>query len=214
MSRGFLISFEGGDGCGKSTQIKKMTYYLAQKGIDFVLTHEPGGTAFGEKIRNILLNDKVELSPLTEFLLFSSTRSKLIAEVIEPALAEGKVVVMDRYFDSSFAYQGFAGGLDVETLKDVTDFATGELKPDLTFLLDLSYEEGMRRKSQDEKLKNLDRIESKGKSYHDRVRAGYLELAKKDANRIFVVNAVDTVENIHNKIIAEFERRYNKNKTP
>ena len=215
---GFLISFEGGEGCGKSTQVKKFLQYLEEKKIDFLLTREPGGTDVGEKIRNILLHDKSDLSANTEFLLFSASRSKLVEDVIRPVLKEGKVVVMDRYFDSSFAYQGFAGGMDLSVIEKITELAIGEnlaskkssqsAVPKLTILLDLSYEAGMKRKSADENLKNLDRIESKAKAYHDNVREGYLKLAKRFDERIFVVDASKTPDEVFENIKNEFEKRY------
>lgn len=203
-----LVSIEGGEGCGKSTQIKLIEEYLKTNHFDYILTREPGGTDVGEKIRNILLHDKTDLTPETEFLLFSASRSKLIKDVIKPALAEGKVVVMDRFFDSSYAYQGYAGNLDLKDVDNITKFAIGDLTVDLTILLDISYEDGMGRKSNDEALKNFDRIEQKGKIYHDKVRGGYLELAKKNPERIFVVDARKTKEEVFEIIKNEFEKRY------
>ncbi len=215
---GFLISFEGGEGCGKSTQVKRFLQYLEEREIDFLFTREPGGTEVGEKIRDILLHDKSDLSANTEFLLFSASRSKLVEDVIRPALREGKVVVLDRYFDSSFAYQGFGGGMNLATIEKITELAIGEdLKtkkspqsavPKLTFLLDLSYDAGMKRKSADEKLKNLDRIESKEKTYHERVRAGYLNLSKKFDDRFCVIDASQSVDTVFENIRREFEKRY------
>ncbi len=210
---GFLISFEGGEGCGKSTQIKRFSQYLTEKKVDFLLVREPGGTEVGEKIRQILLDNKSDLSPETEFLLFSASRNKLISEVVKPALAEGKVVVMDRYFDSSYAYQGYAGKLRLNDIKKITDFAIGDgALPDLTFLLDLSYEDGLKRKSLDENLKNLDRFEQKGKMYHDRVRAGYLDIAKHNKKRVFVIDGSQTPDQVFGEIVGEFEKRYNRKK--
>lgn len=212
MKKGFLISFEGGEGCGKSTQIKKFSEYLKQRKIDFILVREPGGTEVGEKIRDILLHDKSDLSAETEFLLFSASRNKLVADVVKPALRDGKVVVMDRYFDSSYAYQGYAGKLNLDDVKSITNFAIGkDAIPDLTILLDIGYEEGMFRKQRDEKLQNLDRIEKKAKEYHDNVRKGYLDLASKDKKRFYVIDALQTPEEISKKIVDEFEKKY-KNK--
>ncbi|MBP3431802.1 MAG: dTMP kinase [Clostridia bacterium] len=209
MKKGFLISFEGGEGCGKSTQLKKFAIFLEEEGFDFLITREPGGTEVGEKIRNILLHDKAALSSKTEFLLFSASRCKLIEEVIIPALNEGKIVVLDRYFDSSYTYQGYAGNLNLQDLQTITNFAIGDdAQPDLTVLLDLSYEEGFQRKSADERLKNLDRIEQKGKEYHDKVRAGYLQLAKDNPRRIFVVDATKTQDEIFEIVKFEFKKRY------
>ncbi len=210
MKKGFLISFEGGEGCGKSTQIKMFSKWLEESGMEYILVREPGGTEVGEKIRNILLHDKEELSAKTEFLLFSASRSKLIEDVVKPELAEGRLVVMDRYYDSSFAYQGYAGSLKLEDVETITKFAIGEgATPDLTILLDLSYETGMTRKSADEKLRDFDRMELKGKEYHDKVRNGYLELAKKNSERFFVIDASQKPEQVFEKIKKEFLRRYN-----
>ena len=153
---------------------------------------------------------KENLSSETEFLLFSASRRKLMEDVVLPALESGKIVVLDRFFDSSYTYQGYAGTLDLKDIKNITDFATSRLKPDLTILLDLPVEVGMARKSKDEKLKNLDRIESKGREYHEKVRKGYLTLAKKNKKRIFVVDASQSVEKIFDDIKTEFEKRYKK----
>ncbi len=210
MSKGFLISFEGGEGCGKSTQIKKFVEFLKKGKYDYLCTREPGGTDVGEKIREILLMSKENLSSETEFLLFSASRRKLMEDVVLPALESGKIVVLDRFFDSSYTYQGYAGTLDLKDIKNITDFATSRLKPDLTILLDLPVEVGMARKSKDEKLKNLDRIESKGREYHEKVRKGYLTLAKKNKKRIFVVDASQGIEKVFENIKTEFEKRYKK----
>ena len=210
MSKGFLVSFEGGEGCGKSTQIKKFVEFLKKGKYDYLCTREPGGTDVGEKIREILLMSKENLSSETEFLLFSASRRKLMEDVVLPALESGKIVVLDRFFDSSYTYQGYAGTLDLKDIKNITDFATSRLKPDLTILLDLSVEVGMARKSKDEKLKNLDRIESKGREYHEKVRKGYLTLAKKNKKRIFVVDASQGIEKVFENIKTEFEKRYKK----
>ncbi len=211
MKRGMLVSFEGGEACGKSTQIKLFEEYLKQNKIDYILTREPGGTELGEKIRNLLLDNKQEMNAVTEFLLFSASRSKLIDSVVKPALNKGKVVVMDRFYDSSFAYQGYAGSLNLKDIASITNFAIGKgATPDLTFLLDISYEDGMLRKSKDEKLKNLDRFETKGKEYHDKVRKGYLERAKREPKRFRIIDATQSKENVFNKIVFEFEKIYNK----
>ena len=207
MKKGFLISFEGGEGCGKSTQIKKFTQYLKEQGVDFLLTREPGGTELGEEIRNILLNYKGDISPLTEFFLFCVSRSKLINEVVKPALEEGKVVVMDRYFDSSIAYQGYAGGVDINKIIQTTKFVTDGVEPDLTFLLDLKTEVGMQRKQKDENLKNFDRIERKSLSFHEKVHDGYLEIAKKFPNRIVVIDASQSPDEVFNNIKEIYQKR-------
>ena len=148
------------------------------------------------------------MSAETEFLLFSASRSKIVEDVIKPALQSGKVVVLDRYYDYSYKYQGYAGNLKVKDLRNITEFAIKGTVPDLTFLLDLSYDDAMKRKSGDEKLKNLDRIESKGKKYHDKVRKGYLKLAEKNKDRIVVIDANQSIEKIGRQIKDEFEKRY------
>ena len=189
MKKGFLVTFEGGEGCGKSTQIKLFTKYLEEHHIDYVLSREPGGTELGNKLREILLHSKESMNAATEFFIFSAGRSDHVENIIMPALEQGKVVVLDRFYDSSYAYQGYAGDLPVDEMKRITKLATSGIVPDLTILLDISYDEGFGRKSIDESLKNLDRIESKGREYHDKVRAGYLQLAKDEPNRIKIVDA-------------------------
>lgn len=208
MKKGYLITFEGGEACGKSTQIKKFAKYLEDNHIDFVLSREPGGTEVGEKIRELLLHSKCDMSSTVEFLLFSASRAQHYEKVVKPALDAGKVVLLDRFYDSSFVYQGYAGNLNLDDLKSVTNFAVNGTEPDLTFLLDISYEDGMKRKQKDENLKKLDRIESKGKDYHDKVRQGYLTLAKMFDKRIVVVDASKSIDEVFEKIKTEFDKRH------
>lgn len=203
-----LVTFEGGEGCGKSTQIRLFEKYLKDNNIDYILSREPGGTPLGEKIRTLLLENKDDMSAKTEFLLFSSGRAEHVEKVVKPSLEKGKVVVLDRYYHSSYAYQGYAGGQNLNELKAITEFAISNCQPDLVFLLDISYEDGFMRKSRDEKLKNLDRIESKGKAYHDAVREGYLKLAKEEKERFVVIDATKSIEEISKIIISEFEKRF------
>lgn len=208
MKKGYLITFEGGEACGKSTQIKKFAQYLEDNHIDFILSREPGGTEVGEKIRELLLHSKCDMSSTVEFLLFSASRAQHYEKVVKPALDAGKVVLLDRFYDSSFVYQGYAGNLNLDDLKSVTNFAVNGTEPDLTFLLDISYEDGMKRKQKDENLKKLDRIESKGKAYHDKVRQGYLTLAKMFDKRIVVVDASKSIDEVFEKIKTEFDKRH------
>ena len=210
MKKGFLISFEGGEACGKSTQIKLFKEYLQQQSIDFVSTREPGGTDLGEEIRNLLLHSKGKMSSQTEFLLFSASRAKLIEDIVLPALEDGKLVVMDRFFDSSYTYQGYAGNLDIDDLKSITSFATRGVVPDLTILLDITFEEGMKRKSKDENLKDLDRIEQRGRDYHNKVREGYLKLAQQNPNRIVVIDASKSIDEVFSQIKQVFKHRFQK----
>lgn len=210
MNKGFLVTFEGGEGCGKSTQIKLFIKFLEEQKLNFILSREPGGCVLGEKIRAILLHSKEDMSALSEFFLFCANRAEHVKEVIKPALEEGKIVVIDRYYDSSLAYQGYAGNLDIKKLKDITAFATDNVVPDLTFLLDISYEEGFGRKAKDENLKNLDRIEQRDRAYHEKVRQGYLKLAKEEPNRFVVIDASKSLEEIHEEIIKIFLKRIKK----
>lgn len=206
---GFLVTFEGGEGCGKSTQIKKLSQFLEQEKIPFIVSREPGGTEVGEKIRDILLNMKAEMSSTVEFLLFSASRADHIEKVVKPALESGKIVLLDRFYDSSFVYQGYAGDLNLKDIQNVTELAVKDVKPNLTFLLDLDYEVGMLRKSKDDKLRNLDRIEQKGESYHKKVRNGYLKLAEQNPDRIVVVDASKTPDEIFEKIKAKILKYLN-----
>lgn len=210
MNKGFLVTFEGGEGCGKSTQIKLFIKFLEEQKLNFILSREPGGCVLGEKIRAILLHSKEDMSALSEFFLFCANRAEHVKEVIKPALEEGKIVVIDRYYDSSLAYQGYAGNLDIKKLKNITAFATDNVVPDLTFLLDISYEEGFGRKAKDENLKNLDRIEQRDRAYHVKVRQGYLKLAKEEPNRFVVIDASKSLEEIHEEIIKIFLKRIKK----
>ena len=208
--KGLLISFEGGEACGKGTQIKKIKQYFEDNNIDYLITREPGGTEVGEQLRNLLLHSKADMSSEVEFLIFSASRRQIVEKVIAPALAEGKVVVLDRFYDSSYAYQGYAGNIKIEDIKAITDFAIAGYETDLTFLLDVDYDEAMRRKMSDENLKNLDRMESKGREYHEKVRAGYLQLAKDNPQRIFVVDALQTQDAVFECIKNRLEEELKK----
>ena len=210
MKNGFLISFEGGEACGKSTQIKRFKEYLENRKVDNFFTREPGGTELGENIRNVLLHFGGKMTTEAECLLFSASRAQIVEDVIKPKLAEGKVVVLDRYIDSFYAYQGYAGNLDLNALRNITNFAIKGTVPDLTFLFDIHYEEWMKRKAKDENLKDLDRMESKGKDYHDKVRKGYLEMAKAEPDRFVIINAMQSPDDIAKKIVQIFEERYQK----
>ncbi len=193
MKRGIFISFEGPDGCGKSTQIGLLGEYLREQGLDVVRVREPGGTPISEKIREIILDKKnSEMSARAEALLYAASRAQLTAEVIEPALKAGSMVLSDRFMDSSIAYQGFGRGLG-EGVRLINEFAVGELQPDLTFLLDLSPEKGRARLLKDGEP---DRLESEAMSFHRAVYEGYLELSRIYADRYVVVDADRPVEDI------------------
>ena len=196
-----FITFEGPDGSGKTTQIRKLIPVLQEKGLDIVHTREPGGTDIGDQIRSDIMNMKNKsLHPRAEILLFCASRAQLVEELIRPSLAEGKLVLCDRYADSTMAYQGYGHGLDKTVLTHLLDFATGGLKPDLTLLLDISAEAGLRRR-----LVNHDewnRMDDYALQFHERVRRGYLEMAAKEPDRFVVINADRSPEQIHEEILA------------
>ncbi len=188
-----FITFEGGEGCGKSVQVRALCRRLSQLAIPVVLTHEPGGTPFGKKIgRWLKWAEGTDILPLTELLLFNASRAQLVTKVIKPSLESGKVVICDRYADSTTAYQGYGRGLDLETVMTINNAATWGLKPDLTVLLDISAEEGLARK----RAKKQDRFEQENIAFHQRVREGYLKLAADDPERWLVIDASQSKEKI------------------
>lgn len=200
MKKGMFITFEGADGCGKTTQMKLLAEYLEKKGIDVVLTREPGAKGLGEKVREILLNYKGPVSDRCESFLFLADRAQNIDIIVNPAVEEGKIVLCDRHIDSTVAYQGYGRGLDIERINMLNNIATNGRKPDLTFVFDIDIETSMARVG-----KEKDRMESAGKDFHNRVRQGYLELAKQEPQRIKVIDAAKSIEEIHAEVIKIFE---------
>jgi len=183
-----FITFEGGEGCGKSTQARALHRRLMRGGRDALLLHEPGGTSLGKSISHWLKWRKgVGATPLAELLLFNASRANLVAEVIRPALRQERVVICDRFVDSTIAYQGYGRGLDLNTVKSVCHTATEGLGPDLTFLLDISVEEGLARK--DRMRSGRDRFEQEDLAFHRRVRDAYLAMAKEEPERWLVLDA-------------------------
>lgn len=183
---GFFITFEGCEGCGKSTQARLLYQKLEQHNIPSLLTQEPGGTPLGNKIRSVLkVKRDFTISPLSELFLFAACRSQLIHDVIEPALKSGQVVVCDRFSDSTVVYQGFARGLELSLIDSVNTAATGGLKPDITILLDTLPEQGLQRK----RKIHEDRFEAEDISFHRKIREGYLNLAGKEPGRWLVLQA-------------------------
>lgn len=180
-----FITFEGGEGCGKSTQARLLLRKLEQQGIPTILTHEPGGTALGNEIR-ILLKRKQgsSISPQAELFLFAASRVQLVAQLIRPALQEGKVVICDRFTYSTIVYQGYGRGLDLATVSVVNTMATGNLNPDLTILLDMPSEQGLERRRS-----SKDRFELEDLSFHHRVREGYLKMATAEPDRWLLIDA-------------------------
>jgi len=182
---GLFITFEGGEGCGKSTQSRLLLKKLEQQNISVVLTHEPGGTSLGGEIRKLLKEKQCSsISPQAELFLFVASRVQLLIELIRPALEETKVVICDRFADSTLVYQGYGRGLDLTTVEKVNNMATENIKPDLTILLDMSPEQGLARKRS---LK--DRFELEDLSFHHRVREGYLKMAATEPDRWLVIDA-------------------------
>jgi len=193
MSRGWFLSFEGGEGSGKSVQAKVLTEVLQKRGVEVVLTREPGGTAADERIRDILLHAReIPLSPEAQALLFSSARAQLVREVIRPALDTGKIVIADRFFDSTVVYQGYGQGVSLQAIREVTAVAVGTLVPDRTFLLDVPVEVGLARSGWRAEAR-WDRFEADATELHVRVREAYLRLAAAEPRR-FVVIAADRDE--------------------
>lgn len=203
MNKGLFITIEGPDGAGKSTQVPFLKRTLEEKGYNVVLTREPGGTVIGEKIRELLL-DKTnkEMSDTTEALLYAASRAQHVAELILPALKEGKVVLCDRFVDSSIAYQGEGRGLGMGPIENINDFATMGLKPDLTIFLDIDPEKGLKRVKA---TKEVDRLEQEKLDFHRKVYKGYKELAKKDPKRIKVIDASQTMEEVSRDIEREIK---------
>lgn len=198
---GKLISFEGPEGSGKSTQAEKIYRWLKAQGYDTLLTREPGGTDLGKHIRKILLDERLNITPKAEIMLYGADRAQHVEEIILPALYDGKIVLCDRYIDSSIAYQGYARGLEIEFIKNINMLAAGNVIPDLTLLYDLPAKEGFKRK----KAVSFDRIEGEGLAFHEAVRKGYLEIAKRES-RIKIIDASRNVESVTRDSIALVSR--------
>jgi len=199
--RGYFVTFEGAEGAGKSTQIRNAVAFLKKKGYSVVMLREPGGTSISEAIRNILLDkNNKEMSYVTELLLYLAARAQLVHEKILPALKEGKVVICDRFEDSTRAYQGYGRNLSLEAIEEANKLVRGTLKPDLTFVLDVDIARGLKRGGRH------DRIEREALSFHERVRRGFLELAKKEPKRMVVLDTSKPIEWVSKKVRERFER--------
>jgi dTMP kinase len=198
--KGIFIVFEGPEGSGKTTQIKLLSKYLKKQNYDFVLTREPGGTKVAELVRKIILTTGNTISPLTELLLYESSRAQHVDEIIKPNLEKGKIVVSDRFYDASIAYQGYGRGIDINLVKQLNNIATQGVKPDLTILLDISVEKGLARVLSGRK--KVDRLEQETISFHKKIRSGYLKIAK-ERNDIVVINVEDKEKNVVHKEILE-----------
>ncbi len=200
---GFFITFEGIEGCGKSTQLGLLKAHLEKKGRAVLSVREPGGTLLGEAVRSVLLNGTEEgVDPWAELFLYEACRAQLVSKVIRPALAEGKVVVSDRFYDSTLAYQGFGRGLDASKIESLNELATGGLVPDVTILVDCPEEVGLHRawsRINASAGAREDRFEKENLAFHRRVRQGFLEIAKTSA-RVKVVDGSREISTVHREI--------------
>ncbi|MEE3290589.1 MAG: dTMP kinase [Pseudomonadota bacterium] len=205
MSRGKFISIEGVEGAGKSTNIEAIKQYLVGKEIDFVVTREPGGTVLAEKIRRLLLHVSDDApAELTELLLIFAARAQHIEKVIQPALENGRSVICDRFTDATYAYQGGGRGLKTSVIAELESMVQGELRPDLTIILDLDPEAGLvRAKERGE----LDRFETEKDEFFEKVRSAYLDIAISNPDRCFVINAGQSIEQVRADIINLLDKR-------
>jgi dTMP kinase len=202
---GLFITFEGIEGCGKTTQVRLAAEYLQKKDVPLVVTQEPGGTPLSNKIRQILLNrGAFRIGPGAEVLLFAAARAQHVEDVILPALEENKVVLCDRYSDATVAYQGYGRGIDTAAVRRVIDFASGSLTPDLTLLFDVPVELGLkralRRISKRKGSAPEDRFEQEAGEFHQRIREGYLELAGQEPGRFRVLDGSRKIDEIHRDV--------------
>ncbi len=200
-----LITFEGIDLCGKSAQVDRLIAHLESQKVSFILLREPGGTIIAEKIRRTLLTKEQEMmSPVAEYLLYSAARAQLVREKIVPSLKQGLLVICDRYYDSSTAYQGYGRNINLKIVNQINRFATNGIKPDRTFLIDIDLDEMERRK----KLmnKNLDRMEDQDKRFFRKVRNGYLRIAAEESERFYVIDGKRTIHSIAEEIWGEVKR--------
>ena len=191
MKKGVFITFEGIDASGKTTQARKAVRYLREKGFDVVFLREPGGEPVSERIRRILLKSGSNITPITELMLYLASRTQLVKKKIIPALKSKKLVVCDRFFDSTLAYQGYGRALDRKWIKDLNRQSTSGIKPDLTLLIDVPLKVYLKRA----KLKkNKDRLEKEDLAFYRRIRRGYLQIAKQDRKRVKVIDGSGTVQ--------------------
>lgn len=208
MNKGLLITFEGIDGSGKTTQIRHFIENLRNSAIPHILFREPGGTPIGEKIREILLDKSNSgMCAITELLLYSASRHQLSRELIRPALESGKVVICDRFYDSTTVYQGYGRGIDLDFIKALNRIATENLIPDLTFVFDIPVEERAQRFG----TRDLDRLEQEDQSFQEKIRQGFLQLAKLEPARILLIDGTKTEESVSKDVWLCFEKLLKRN---
>jgi len=205
MKKSYFITFEGAEGSGKSTQIRNAVAFLKKKGRSVVMLREPGGTRISEAIRAVLLDKNLkEMTPVTELLLYLAARAQIVREKILPALQKGKVVICDRFEDSTRAYQGFGRKISLRAIEQLNKLVRGNLQPDLTFILDIEIARGLKRGGRH------DRIEREAFSFHRRVRQGFLELAKRNPGRMVVLDTSKPVDWVAQKVRERLERVFGK----
>lgn len=208
---GLFITLEGGEGAGKSTQSRRLKAALEERGYDVILTREPGGTPEAEKIRDLLVQrDGGDWTPMAECLLFFAARQMHVETLIKPALADGKIVICDRFTDSTIAYQGYGHGFDIATIEQIATLSLGNFKPDLTFILDLPVSEGLSRSLKQKDLaagkeNTEDRFEKLKTDFHEKLRQGFLEIAKKNEARCIVVDAMQSPDNVYDVMWAKIQ---------
>lgn len=205
--RGLFLSFEGGEASGKSVQAQRLAEWLRTQGRDVVVVREPGSTPVGERVRDIVLHaQEIPLAPNAQALLYSTARAQLVHDVIRPALAAGEVVIVDRFYDSTLAYQGYGHGADLAQLRAVTGFAVGDTRPDRTLLLDLPVDVAEKRQATRKPGRAWDRFESEARAFHERVRQGYLRLADAEPGRFATIRADRDEEAVAADVRREVER--------
>lgn len=205
MKQGFFITFEGGEGVGKSTQVNQLFHYLEAKKIPVIKTREPGGCLEAEHIRNFILDHKnsCQFEAMTEALIMLAARVEHVSKTIKPALDQGKIVLCDRYMDSTFVYQGIAGGVSLNILQQLQNIIIGQPRPNLTFLFDMEVEDSLQRVQK--RGEKEDRFERKDSCFHKKLREGFLELAQKEPNRFVILDAKKNVQDLFLLIIQKMD---------
>ena len=199
---GAFITFEGIDGCGKSTQLRLLASELRMRGFEVVSTREPGGTPLGQRIRNVLLDPQMEVDPLAELLLFAADRAQHVRALLRPAIESGSIVLSDRYADATAAYQGAGRSFTTEMIAEVIRLATGGLKPDLTLIFDLPVAECLARTSRRTETDNpTDRLDAEDAAFHTRVRDAYLKIAATEPERVRVISASGSINETHDRVL-------------